>query len=70
MVTRLSIPIRGHGKSAEEGQRLTFGRSVVKEETTQKLPDEDKKSAMNKKLKTNLFFKLFYCVQLLNLIFL
>ena len=34
-VTRLSIPIRGRGKSSEEGQR-EFGRNVVKEETTQK----------------------------------
>ena len=36
-VTRLSIPIRGRGKSPEEGQR-EFGRNVVKEETTQKTP--------------------------------
>ena len=34
-VTRLSIPIRGRGKSPEEGQS-EFGRNVVKEETTQK----------------------------------
>ena len=37
-VTRHIIPIRGHGKSPEEGQRWNFGRNVVKEETTQKLP--------------------------------
>ena len=36
-VTRLSIPIWGRRKSPEEGQR-EFGRNVVKEETTQKLP--------------------------------
>ena len=48
-VTRLSIPIRGRGKSPEEGQR-EFGRNVVKEETTQKknYQDEGEKSAINK----------------------
>ena len=43
-VTRLIIPIRGRGKSPEEGQRWKFGRNVVKERTTQKnYQDEDKK---------------------------
>ena len=36
MVTRLSIPIQGRGKSPEEGQKVKFGRNVVKEETIQK----------------------------------
>ena len=37
-VTRLSIPIRGRGKITWRRPEVKFGRSVVKEETTQKLP--------------------------------
>ena len=37
-VTRLSIPIRGRGKITWRRPEVKFGRNVVKEETTQKLP--------------------------------
>ena len=37
-VTRLSIPIRGRGKITWRRPEVKFGRNVVKEETTLKLP--------------------------------
>ena len=42
-VTRLSIPIRGHGKSPEEGQKRSERRN-----NTKNYQDEEKKSAINK----------------------
>ena len=40
LVTRLSIPIRGRGKITWRRPEVKFGRNVVKEETTQKLPNK------------------------------
>ena len=37
-VTSLSIPIRGRGKITWRRPEVKFGRNVVKEETTQKIP--------------------------------
>ena len=49
MVTRLSIPIRGRGKSPEEGQRW-------KKKQHKNYQDEDKKSTIKKKLILRLDF--------------
>ena len=50
-VTRLSIPIRGRGKITWRRPEVKFGRNVVKEETTQKLPRWGQK--VRNKLKIN-----------------
>ena len=50
-VTGLSIPIRGRGKSPEEGQR-ELGRNVVKEETTHKKKNKKKTTKMRGKSPT------------------
>ena len=47
-VTRLSIPIRGRGKSPEEGQRWNMAETLWKKKQHKNYQDEDKKSAINK----------------------
>ena len=47
-VTRLSIPIRGRGKSPEEGQRWNLAETLWKKKQHKNYQDEDKKSAINK----------------------
>ena len=49
-VIRLSIPIRGRGKSPEEGQRWNLAETWWKKKQHKNYQDEDKKSAINKKL--------------------
>ena len=54
-VTRLSISIRGRGKITWRRPEVKFGWNVVKEETTQKnYQGEDKKSAINKKINSQI----------------
>ena len=48
--TRLSIPIRGRGKSPEESQRWNLVETLWKKKQHKNNQDEDKKSAINKKL--------------------
>ena len=47
-VTRFSIPIRGRGKSPEEGQRWNLAETLWKKKQHKNYQDEDKKSAINK----------------------
>ena len=49
-VTRLSIPIWGCGKSPEEGLRWNLAETQWKKKQHKNYQDEDKKSAINKKL--------------------
>ena len=47
-VTILSIPIRGRGKSPEEGQRWNLAETQWKKKQHENYQDEGKKSAINK----------------------
>ena len=59
-VTRLSIPIRGRGKSPEEGQRCNLAGTYWKKKQHKKpYQDEDKKSAKKKKY-SHIYIKLNY----------
>ena len=49
-VTRLIIPIRGRGKSPEEGQRWNLAETQWKKKQHKNYQDVDKKFAINKKV--------------------
>ena len=54
MIARHSIPIRGHGKITWRRPEVKFGRNLVKKKQHKNYQDEDKKSAINKKINSTI----------------